>query len=178
MLFPAVQPHQTAERAHFSSFLTATLLSPHHRPLAETWQTELEWDTGRRGLGLKVCPKISFLLRFIYCILEKIPPHPDSTNEPCWACSCYFLLYNPAKQQKRALFSLFLLFSSSQTSLKQQHEPCWWLPDTNQEAKTYQCWYVFAVCRLAVHPNSRNVPASVRFCCLLAQAFSQTAEAY
>ena len=189
MLFPAVQPRQTAERAHFGSFLTATSSSPHHRPLTETWQTELERDAGRRGLGLKVRPKFSFLLRFIHCILETSPPHPDSTNKPHWARSCYLLLYNPTKQQKRALFGSFLLFGSSQTLPKQQHNPCWLVllvggcqtPTKKQKcinvgtfllfvgpgflpnSGTYQKGYVLLFFPLPVHPKQQNEPLLARF---------------
>ena len=83
---------------------------------------------------------------------EKIP-HPNSTNKPHWACSCYFLLYNPAKQQKRALFGVFLLFGSSQTSPKQQHEPC---------------WLVLLLVAARHQPRSKNVSMLVHFCCLSA----------
>src|SRR6266545_948433 len=127
-------------------------LLPHHRPLDETWQTELEWDTGRSGLGLKVCPKFSLLLRFNHFILEKIPPPiqiartshvglvhaisccttlPNSRNEPFSACFCCLAAPRPHLNSNMSHVGSFCLLVAA------RHRP-----------------------------RSKNVSMLVHFCCL------------
>ncbi len=163
-----------------TTHLTATS-SPHRRLLNETWQTELERRVRcreRAGLpGYKGAPE-HFLFYFdllIFTLANILLPHLNSTNESNMTHSCYIRI-TTVRQAAEMSNLARNEFYSARFCCGVARFARWWLPDTAQEVKMYHCQYVFAVCRLVVHPNSRNVPVSVRFCCLSAQAVSQTAE--